>query len=424
MGTGSLGSFDNDNQFGRRKISPRACIIDCRPHACNFLGEVFESAGFVTGVCTTPSELAVFVKRQPPRLTVLSVSQDGNETAHVVRILSEAKFRGSILLLGPEDLPALAAVWHSANELGLRVLPPLFTPFSDKSLRASVATLLSDGEGGRPPIDVAEALASRWLELWYQPKVNAHSLCFDSAEALVRIRHPVWGVVPPAYFIPDDSDPHAQALSEFVLGEALRNWRHWVVDHGHVEIAINLPVAFLRDPRSIENLCRQLPSDPAFGGMIVEVNGTEVLRNLDLMKEIAAQVRFHKIGIAIDDLGAEWTSLLTNVGHFPFVEIKVDRKFIAGCANDRLKRSVCCHILQFANSVGSRSIAEGVETREDWICVREMGFDVVQGFLFGRPMPAVKFGQYLPIPPVAPRECRWHPIEGLIARDIGRLPRA
>jgi len=86
---------------------------------------------------------------------------------------------------------------------------------------------------------------------------------------------------------------------------------------------------------------------------------------------------------------------LRNVGHFPFVEIKVDRKFVAGCANDRLKRSICRQILAFANSVGSRSIAKGVETREDFICVRDMGFDIVQGFLFAKPMPARRFDRFL-----------------------------
>jgi EAL domain-containing protein (putative c-di-GMP-specific phosphodiesterase class I) len=331
---------------------------------------------------------------------------------------------GGILLLGPRGLPALAAVQRAAEELGLEVLPPLSTPFSDESLRASVAAFLPGEEPSTSPVDVAEAVAAGWLELWYQPKINAQSLCFDSAEALVRMRHPYWGVVPPAYFIPDDSDPHLRALSEFVIGRAIDDWRHFVVDHGHVEIAINLPVDFLRDPESVDSLCRQLPNHPAFKGIIVEVNGTEVLRNLELMKEVAARVRFHNIGIAIDDLGAEWPSLLSNVGHFPFVEIKVDRKFVAGCANDRLKRSICRHILDFANSVGSRSIAEGIETREDFVCVREMGFDIVQGFLFAKPMPVLKFGKSLLSRPVTPPPWQLCGIEGLPTPDIGAVPTA
>jgi len=414
-------AFGNVVAFGRRTVRPRACVIGSRRHARAFLQQALEDAGFATCDCATPDELATLVGRQPPALVVLRVSPDGIESAHVLRILSGAGFQGKILLLGPRDLPALRAVRQAGEELGLAMLPPLFTPFRDEGLRAGVAMLLPGRQPPAPPLDVAEAVAAGWLELWYQPKINANSLCFDSAEALVRMHHPTWGVVPPAYFIPDDSDPRLRALSEFVIGRALDDWRHFVVDHGHVEIAINLPIDFLRDPQSIEHLCGRLPDDPAFGGMIVEVNGTEVLRNLDLMKDVAAQVRFHSIGIAIDDLGAEWPWLLRNVGHFPFVEIKVDRKFVAGCANDRLKRSICRHILEFASSVGSRSIAEGVETREDFLCARDMGFDIVQGFLFAKPMPAREFGQSVLTRSVVPPRGQPFRVEELLNPDVESL---
>jgi EAL domain-containing protein (putative c-di-GMP-specific phosphodiesterase class I) len=412
-------SISNVISFGRHKARPRACVIESKPHTRTFLQKALGDAGFVACACASLGDLAAEVERQPPRLVVHCVSPDGIESAHVLRALAAARFQGAILLLAPRGLPALAAVRQAAGELGLQVLPPLFTPFSDESLRVSVATLLP---GEEPPVDVAEAVTAGWLELWYQPKINAQSLCFDSAEALVRMRHPHWGIVPPAYFIPDDSDPHLRALSEFVIGRAIDDWRRFVVDHGHVEIAINLPIDFLRDPESVDSLCRRLPDHPAFAGMIVEVNGTEVLRNLELMTEVAARVRFHNIGIAVDDLGAEWPSLLKNVGHFPFVEIKVDRKFVAGCANDRLKRSICRHILDFANSVGSRSIAEGIETREDFVCVREMGFDIVQGFLFAKPMPVLEFGQSLLSRPVTPPHWQLCGIEGLRTPGSGGIP--
>jgi EAL domain-containing protein (putative c-di-GMP-specific phosphodiesterase class I) len=74
----------------------------------------------------------------------------------------------------------------------------------------------------------------------------------------------------------------------------------------------------------------------------------------------------------------------------PFVEIKVDRKFVTGCADDRLKQTVCRQILDLADGYGARTVAEGVETKADFIAVREMGFDQVQGFLFAKPMTAAR----------------------------------
>jgi predicted signal transduction protein with EAL and GGDEF domain len=79
-------------------------------------------------------------------------------------------------------------------------------------------------------------------------------------------------------------------------------------------------------------------------------------------------------------------------GRLFFVEVKVDRKLIAGCADDRLKRNVW-KILDLPDSYGACTVAEGVETRADFLAVREMGFDFVEGFLFAKPIPAKKFAR-------------------------------
>ncbi|HEV7463510.1 MAG TPA: EAL domain-containing protein, partial [Methyloceanibacter sp.] len=78
---------------------------------------------------------------------------------------------------------------------------------------------------------------------------------------------------------------------------------------------------------------------------------------------------------------------------FPFVEVKVDRKFVTGCADDRLKQSICRRILDLADGYGARTVAEGVETWADFLAVRDMGFNPVQGFLFSKPMSAGMFAQ-------------------------------
>jgi EAL domain-containing protein (putative c-di-GMP-specific phosphodiesterase class I) len=310
----------------------------------------------------------------------------------MLKILAARTFEGKVLLLGPPACPAMAALQELAEELEIAMLPKLDTPFGEAGLRNSVAALLPIEPGPDPPIRIDEAVSSGWLELWYQPEIDTRSLALKRAEGLIRIRHPTWGIVPPAYFIPDDGDPHFRALSEFVIGRAIEDWHHFIALHGGVEIAINLPVTFLQDSESVQKLCQQLPDHPAFEGLIVEVNGTEVVRNLQLVTGLARQLRFYNIAIAIDDLGAEWP-LLVGLHDFPFVEIKVDRKFVTGCADDRLKQTVCRRILDLADGYGARTVAEGVETKADFLAVREMGFDLVQGFLFAKPMTAKKFAR-------------------------------
>jgi EAL domain-containing protein (putative c-di-GMP-specific phosphodiesterase class I) len=244
------------------------------------------------------------------------------------------------------------------------------------------------------PIDIEEALHSGWLELWYQPKIDVRTHAIVGAEALARIRHPEWGIVLPGYFVSDDGDPHSRALSQFVIQKVASDWQQYVVESGPIELSINLPIAFLRDFEMVKFLCEQMPSHPSFGGLIVEINGASVVRHLDLMKDVAQALRFRKIGLSVDDLGSEWP-LLLQIRDFPFIELKVDRKFVTGCADDSLKRTMCRRILALADCYGARTVAEGVETRADYVTARDLGFDVVQGFLFARPMTARKLARRL-----------------------------
>jgi EAL domain-containing protein (putative c-di-GMP-specific phosphodiesterase class I) len=103
-------------------------------------------------------------------------------------------------------------------------------------------------------------------------------------------------------------------------------------------------------------------------------------------------VRLHNIAVSIDDLGADWPALM-GLRAFPFAELKVDRQFVTGCANDRLKRTVCLRIIELARDYGVRVVAEGVETRDDFAATHDMGFDQVQGYLFGKPMGLKKFAR-------------------------------
>jgi len=379
--------------FGWRKIRPRVCIAAGKQHTRTFLGEILEGLGFVTCECTQVGELSAVLDAQLPDLVVVGLlSAGGIEAAAMLKALAARAFDGKVLLLGPRDSPVVAAVQELGEQLGIAMLPTLATPFGSEGLRNSVATLRPVEAPPSPAVDVAEALHMGWLELWYQPKINTRTLLLCGAEALIRLRHPTWGVVPPAYFIPDEGDPHMRILSDFVIGRAIDDWRNFIAQHRGVEIAINLPITFLQDPESVARLCRQMPDHPAFEGLIIEIDATDVIRNLDLVQALAGQLRFSNIAISIDDLGSEWPSLV-GLHYFPFVEIKVDRQFIAGCGDDGLKQSVCRQILDLADGFGARTVAEGVETRADFFRVREMGFDLLQGFLFAKPMTAQKFAR-------------------------------
>src|SRR5258705_10780526 len=102
------------------------------------------------------------------------------------------------------------------------------------------------------------------------------------ADAQVRRGLPAWGVVPPAYFIPDDKDPHFRALSEFVVGRAIEDWRYLLESQGPVDLSINLPASFFGNAAAVRDLCRAMPAHPAFSGLLIEINSTEGLPHPDM----------------------------------------------------------------------------------------------------------------------------------------------
>ena len=249
---------------------------------------------------------------------------------------------------------------------------------------AALASGVNPG-GGAAAEEMAEALGAGWLELWYQPKIGSRTLDLQGAEALVRLRHPRLGIVQPARFIPRLEAPLLPALSQFVIARALADWRYFLAGQRPLDLSVNLPISFFDDPKSFDYLCRQLPDDPAFEGLILEVDGSEITRDFAAARDFARQARLRKIAISVDRLGGEWTTLLQS-RDFPFVEIKVEPELVTGCAHDRAKRTLCRHIVGAANQLGARTVAVGVENYADFFAARELGFDLIQGFLFAKPM--------------------------------------
>lgn len=378
--------------FGRRRVTPRACVVDGKRHLRLFLSEVLEDLGFVTGECGRVEDLQAVLGSEAPDLVLLGIAADGIEPGRILETMVREEFGGKVLAVGARESIVLKAVQQVGEEYGLTMLAPLTTPFSAESLRDRVAMLLPDEPAPSPAVHVGEALHAGWLELWYQPKIDARTLVRCGAEALVRMRHPAWGVVPPAYFIPEEHDPHLHELSEFVIARALEDWHDLLERQSPVDLSVNLPAAFFREPQAVRDLCRRMPAHPAFRGLTIEIASDEAIEALGALSEVARELRLHNIGLSIDNVGANWPALM-GLDNFPFIALKTDRLFVAGCGSDRLKRTVCRDIVELARGHGVQAVAEGIESHADLIAANELGFDVVQGHLFGKPMPLRKFAR-------------------------------
>jgi len=151
-------------------------------------------------------------------------------------------------------------------------------------------------------------------------------------------------------------------------------------------------MSFLQDAEAVLNLCRQMPDDPTFRGLIVEVDSVDVVRDLARAKGVASRLRSIKMAVSIDDVVSEWPMLLLDAGDFPGVEIKVDQHLIAGCADSERMRNECGRMLRHITP-GRPLRRRGRRTNADFSAVRQMASDLVQGFLFAKPMTAEKLAR-------------------------------
>jgi EAL domain-containing protein (putative c-di-GMP-specific phosphodiesterase class I) len=359
------------------------CVLDAQQQMRTFVAGTLEELGFVTCECAHLAELPAVLVSRLPDVVVIGSSAGGIEACEIMELLAADDFDGHVLVLGSRASPMVAAVREFGKRLGLRMLPLLATPFSREDVRDCIAALMPSELAAIYPANAREALAAVPLDLLYQPKIDTRTLALSGAEALMRPLHS------PAHVSPNDT-PCLGPVLELVIEQAISDCRYFAARYGDFEIAINLPIAFLQDPKAVKKLCQQIPDQSAFGGLIVEIDAAEAVRNLRPVKDVARLLRDRPVAVSIDNVGIEWP-LLSELDEFPFVEIKVARQFVVGCAGDRRKQTMCRRIIDLADAVGARSVAEGVESRSDLVAVLEMGFSLAQGSLLAAPMSAKTF---------------------------------
>jgi EAL domain-containing protein (putative c-di-GMP-specific phosphodiesterase class I) len=246
-------------------------------------------------------------------------------------------------------------------------------------------------EPPRIHVDPAQALENKWLELWYQPKIDLRTNKVQGAEALLRLRHPDYGVLAPASFLPPSSDPLHRAILEFVLRRTIGDWER--LGKPDLRLSINVPASAVCSGELVPLLRSAIPKT-SFPGLIFEVAEDEVIRDASWAYEVATQLKLYNVLLSIDDFGSG-VATLGRLCDLPFCELKLDRTFVAGCATIWANRAQCEAAVKLARVFNATVCAEGVESREDLAILRQLGFDSAQGYLFGRPMPPSDFATHV-----------------------------
>ena len=230
------------------------------------------------------------------------------------------------------------------------------------------------------------ALAAQKLRLVYQPKVSLKDGRLTRVEALVRWDDPELGPVSPSRFVPL-AEQHGliDPLTEWGLRTTLKQWRTWREQGLETRLAFNISAVSLQRldfPDLVERMCRAMgvPTDR----LVLELTEGATQPLVRLMDTLT-RFRIKGMGLAIDDFGTGYSSLL-QLRQLPFTEVKIDRCFVKDLPSAHDSRLIVRTIVELAHGLGLVATAEGIETIEQLRCVRELGCDVVQGFLVAPPL--------------------------------------
>ncbi len=333
---------------------------------------------------------------------IITCAKNPTETAILARRICEA-------VRAPYDLKGHAVI--ADTSVGIAVAPNDGTDPDGLIKNADMALYKAkaDGRGTyrffeatmdskmkeRRALELAlrNAIANDEFELHYQPLLDLRTNCVSTCEALLRWKHPERGLISPAEFIPIAEEIGLIVpIGEWVIRRACQDAASWGRE---IKVAVNLsPIQVMS-----QNLVPIVMSALASAGLPatrldVEITESVLMQNTDTT--LAALHRLRELGVSIsmDDFGTGYSSL-RYLRSFPFSKIKIDRCFVSGLPGCAESAAIVRAVAGMAKSLNVITTAEGVETEEQLLKIRELGCTEMQGYFFSRPLTAESIAKFL-----------------------------
>ena len=241
--------------------------------------------------------------------------------------------------------------------------------------------------------ELISAIKNGEFQLFYQPQMNIKSGVITGAEALIRWNHPDRGIVSPVEFIPiAEKTGLIVPIGEWVLRTACQQLKRWN-DEGisPFTMAINLSSRQFKE-ENFFNKAIEIFHETEVDTNAVELELTESILIEDTAKIFNTLNAFKTFGIrfSLDDFGTGYSSL-SYLKHFPISKLKIDQSFVKNITTNGSDRTLVKAIIAMGRALDLTTIAEGVESQEQFDFLREEGCEEIQGYLLGKPMPANQF---------------------------------
>jgi EAL domain-containing protein (putative c-di-GMP-specific phosphodiesterase class I) len=234
--------------------------------------------------------------------------------------------------------------------------------------------------------ELALVIERNALTLAFQPKIELATGRMSGVEALARWDHPRLGPIGPSTFVSiAERFGSIDALTEWVIGAALRQWSDWREQGLITNIAFNISALTLRDvhfPDHLDRLCR-VEGVPA-ERVVVEITEGATQHAIRLLDTLT-RFRIKGIGLSLDDFGTGYSSLL-QLRRLPYTELKIDQSFVKDSVSSRESRLIIEAMVGLAHGFGLTATAEGIEDEATLALLRDLGCDHGQGFFISHPL--------------------------------------
>jgi len=241
--------------------------------------------------------------------------------------------------------------------------------------------------------ELRHAVASDALEIHYQPKVHLATARAIHAEALVRWRHPVHGLLPPDEFVQlAEQSGNIGMITKWVLKRAIADCAAWNRAGFPLTVAVNLSALDLYDaelPTLISGLLHDQHLEAS--KLVLEITESAVMKDAAYASKILREVKARGITLAIDDFGTGYSSL-AHLKRLPVDELKIDKSFVVNLGPEASEDDVIVRsTIELGHNMGLKVVAEGVESAEGYEVLKGLGCDMAQGYFISRPLPSAEF---------------------------------
>ena len=328
-------------------------------------------------------------------IVICDLNMPEMDGVELLRHISQKDFSGGIILLSGEDERMLETAHDLAKARNLNVMGAIQKPLKPDAVKGLLKAFKprEKRKSWAPQESITEAelkagIDGDELQLVFQPKVSISTGEITGVETLARWVHARRGILGPGTFIP--LAERCGLINDFtcsIYRKAMHQAGEWLAKGITLKISINVSVNTFTLPEFDLFLVKTAQQEGVeLSNVILEVTESQVMNNAMDCLEILMRLRMKKFGLSIDDFGTGHSSM-QQLKRIPFSELKIDRAFVYGAANNKSARAILESSVLLAKNLNMAIVAEGAETREDWDLVEAVGCDYVQGYYCAKPMP-------------------------------------